>query len=48
MDLLGMKFTGHPKPKRLVLADDWPEGIHLLRKDVPYNLVPPAAENVAY
>ncbi len=48
MDLLGMKFTGHPKPKRLVLADDWPEGIHPLRKDVPYNLVPPAAENVAY
>ena len=48
MDLLGMKFTGHPKPKKLVLADDWPEGIHPLRKDVPYNLVPPPAENVAY
>jgi Ni,Fe-hydrogenase III component G len=48
MDLLGMHFPGHPKPKRLVLADDWPEGIHPLRKEVPYNLVPPAAENVAY
>ena len=48
MDLLGMKFTGHPKPKRLILADDWPEGIHPLRKEVPYNLVPPAAEDVAY
>ncbi|HOO72154.1 MAG TPA: NADH-quinone oxidoreductase subunit C [Spirochaetota bacterium] len=48
MDLLGMKFTGHPKPKKLVLADDWPEGIHPLRKDVPYNLMPPPAENVAY
>lgn len=48
MDLLGLKFTGHPKPKRLILADDWPEGIHPLRKDVPYNLVPPAAEDVAY
>jgi len=47
-DLLGMTFTGHPKPKRLVLADDWPAGIHPLRKDVPYNLVPPAAEDVAY
>lgn len=48
MDLLGMKFTNHPKPKRLVLSDDWPEGIYPLRKEVPYNLVPPAAENVAY
>ncbi len=48
MDLLGMKFKGHPKPKRLVLADDWPNGIHPLRKEVPYNLVPPAAEDVAY
>ena len=47
-DLLGMTFTGHPKPKRLVLADDWPAGIYPLRKEVPYNLVPPAAEDVAY
>jgi Ni,Fe-hydrogenase III large subunit/Ni,Fe-hydrogenase III component G len=47
-DLLGMKFTGHPKPKRLVLADDWPAGIYPLRKEVPYNLEPPAAEDVAY
>ncbi|MCU0848936.1 MAG: NADH-quinone oxidoreductase subunit C [Spirochaetes bacterium] len=48
MDLLGMKFTGHPKPKRLILADDWPEGIYPLRKEVPHNLMPPAAEDVAY
>lgn len=48
MDLLGMKFAGHPKPKRLVLADDWPEGIYPLRKEVPWNLMPPPAENVAY
>jgi Ni,Fe-hydrogenase III large subunit/Ni,Fe-hydrogenase III component G len=47
-DLLGMKFTGHPKPKRLILADDWPDGIYPLRKEVPYNLEPPAAEDVAY
>jgi hypothetical protein len=40
--------SGHPKPKRLILADDWPAGIHPLRKEVPYNLVPPAAEDVAY
>jgi Ni,Fe-hydrogenase III large subunit/Ni,Fe-hydrogenase III component G len=47
-DLLGMTFTGHPKPKRLILADDWPAGIFPLRKEVPYNLQPPAAEDVAY
>jgi Ni,Fe-hydrogenase III large subunit/Ni,Fe-hydrogenase III component G len=48
MDLLGMKFKGHPKPKRLILADDWPAGVYPLRKEVPWNLMPPAAENVAY
>lgn len=48
IDLLGMKFTDHPKPKRLILADDWPEGIHPLRKEIPWNLMPPAAEDVAY
>jgi Ni,Fe-hydrogenase III large subunit/Ni,Fe-hydrogenase III component G len=48
MDLLGLKFKGHPKPKRLILADDWPEGIYPLRKDVPWNIMPPAAEDVAY
>lgn len=47
-DLLGFKFTGHPKPKKLITADDWPDGIYPLRKEVPYNLVPPAAEDVAY
>jgi Ni,Fe-hydrogenase III large subunit/Ni,Fe-hydrogenase III component G len=47
-DLLGFSFPGHPKPKKLVLADDWPEGLHPLRREVPYNLVPPAAEDVAY
>jgi len=48
MDLLGMRFTGHPKPKRLILSDDWPEGVYPLRKEVPWNLMPPPAENVAY
>jgi Ni,Fe-hydrogenase III large subunit/Ni,Fe-hydrogenase III component G len=48
MDLLGMKFRNHPKPKKLVLADDWPAGIHPLRREVPYNLVPPSAEDTAY
>src|SRR4030042_4954545 len=48
MDLLGMKFSGHPKPKKLILSDDWPEGIYPLRKEVPWNLMPPPAEHVAY
>ena len=25
--------TAHPRPERLILADDWPEGVHPLRKD---------------
>ncbi|HDP80320.1 MAG TPA: Fe-S-binding domain-containing protein, partial [Spirochaetes bacterium] len=48
MDLLGMKFNGHPKPKRLVVADDWPSDIYPLRREVPFNINPLAAENVAY
>ncbi len=48
MDLLGMKFKNHPKPKRLIVADDWPADVYPLRKDVPWNLMPPPAENVAY
>ena len=34
-DLLGVKFRGHPDPRRLILADDWPEGLHPLRKNFP-------------
>ncbi len=33
MDLLGVKFRNHPRPERLLLSDDWPEGVHPLRKD---------------
>ncbi len=47
-DLVGLVFRGHPKPRRLVLADDWPAGVHPLRKEIPHNLMPPAAEDVAY
>jgi len=32
-DLLGVFPEGHPNPERLVLPDDWPEGVHPLRKD---------------
>ena len=32
-DLFGMVPIGHPDPRRLVLHDDWPEGVYPLRKD---------------
>ncbi len=31
-EMLGIKFKGHPNLKRLLLADDWPEGEYPLRK----------------
>jgi Ni,Fe-hydrogenase III component G len=32
-DLLGLKVKDHPDPRRLVLPDDWEEGVYPLRKD---------------
>lgn len=32
-DMLGIEPSGHPDPRRLVLHDDWPRGMHPLRKD---------------
>jgi Ni,Fe-hydrogenase III large subunit/Ni,Fe-hydrogenase III component G len=43
-DSVGVHPDGHPDPRRLLLADDWPDGVWPLRRDVPYNLQPPAAE----
>jgi len=43
-DLLGVKAKGHPDPRRLVLSDDWPEGVHPLRKDFPYDAKPDPVE----
>ena len=34
-DLLGIKFRNHPDPRRLLLADDWPQGVFPLRRDYP-------------
>ena len=39
-DLVGIEPVGHCYPKRLVLPDGWPDGVHPLRKDVPWNMVP--------
>ena len=33
-DVLGIGFKNHPNLKRLILADDWPEGVYPLRKEV--------------
>ena len=41
-DSVGVEARGHPDPRRLVLPDDWPEGIYPLRRDFPYNERPPA------
>ena len=32
-DVLGIRFLNHPDPRRLILADDWPEGVYPLRRD---------------
>jgi len=39
-DLVGITPAGMTNPKRLVLPDGWPENLHPLRKDVPWNIKP--------
>jgi Ni,Fe-hydrogenase III component G len=46
-DLLGIKINGHIDPRRLVLPDDWPDNLHPLRKDFPYNFRPNPVEGLA-
>jgi len=36
-DLLGIVPLGHPDPRRLVLPDDFPDGVHPLRREYRYN-----------
>jgi len=48
MDLLGIKFNGHVDPRRLALPDDWPEHLHPLRRDFPYNFRPEPVKGVAF
>lgn len=35
-DLLGINFPGHPNLDRLILGDDWPEGVYPLRRGAPW------------
>jgi len=32
-DILGVVFTNHPDPRRILMADDWPEGVYPYRRD---------------
>jgi len=32
-ELMGIEFRGHPDMRRLVLSEDWPQGVYPLRKD---------------
>jgi len=47
-DLLGIKFNGLVDPRRLALPDDWPENLHPLRRDFPYNFRPDPVEGTAF
>jgi Ni,Fe-hydrogenase III component G len=42
-DMIGVEPVGHPDPRRLILPDDWPDGVHPLRKDFKVDERPPAA-----
>jgi Ni,Fe-hydrogenase III large subunit/Ni,Fe-hydrogenase III component G len=46
-DMIGVKAEGHPDPRRLVLADDWPNGVYPLRKDFPYDAKPEPVQGAA-
>jgi Ni,Fe-hydrogenase III large subunit/Ni,Fe-hydrogenase III component G len=46
-DMIGVQPVGHPDPRRLVLPDDWPEGVHPMRRDFAYNEHPEPVEGAA-
>ena len=41
-DMIGVHPKNHPDPRRLVLADDWPDDLYPLRKDFPHDYKPPS------
>ncbi|MBC7288496.1 MAG: NADH-quinone oxidoreductase subunit C [Armatimonadetes bacterium] len=46
-DTIGVRAEGHPDPRRLVLPEDWPEGVFPLRSDYPHDYTPPPVETPA-
>jgi len=46
-DMSGITPQGHPDPRRLILADDWPEKEYPLRRDFPFDYKPPSVSGVA-
>ena len=44
-DVIGVVPVGHPDPRRLVLPDDWPDGVYPLRRDFKYNEQPERIPN---
>lgn len=44
-DMMGIVPEGHPDPRRLILPDDFPKGIHPLRRRFAYNDVFPKEDN---
>jgi Ni,Fe-hydrogenase III component G len=47
-DLIGVYPEGHPNPKRLVLSDDWPDGINPLLKKWDINSLRKAVDGVEW
>jgi Ni,Fe-hydrogenase III large subunit/Ni,Fe-hydrogenase III component G len=44
-DLFGVQPVGHPDPRRLVLHDDFPDGVYPLRRDYPLEQMQPRQSN---
>ncbi len=47
-DLLGLEPKGHPDLRRLILPDDWPDGVYPLRRDFNYTDSPIAERKYEY
>jgi len=44
-DMLGIVLRDHPDPRRLMLADDWPQDLHPYRRDMPLQTYPASVQN---
>lgn len=47
-DMFGLTPVGHPDARRLVLHDDWPDGVYPLRKDFDPHQPVPRVERESY